>query len=545
MAGPHNCGLCCLNFKCENFKMEQKATQFYNIFKGMENAHGVYNPTHKNEKGKLIGAAGVIHEPPTVTTWLKHLLGESGLGIGPLDNESMCGWGAIDIDIYNLKHDELLAKIREKKLPLLCAKTKSGGAHLYCFFNERIDAATVKNKMTEMAVLLGYAFMPDGKPVEVFPKQTKVLTERGDTSNWLNMPYMGAYNEDGTLTGTETRYFFNPATGSPWSADEFLQYVDSYKINKLELENIQVEQVLNDPYLIDAPVCIQQILASGPIEEGGRNMMLYNLAVLANKIAGDNSALRNSLIEDFNRKYCAPALSANEVVKIQETIAKHPEYQYQCKEPMLKAYCNVALCKNKKHGLSSAITMPILSDLVKINSDPSVYFMSVNDVRIELSVDDIYDQTRFAKKCIEAINIMPPRLKHEEWRQLVNNLLATRREINAPEEVSRYGKFSELIDDFSRSINPAFDKQDIARDLPWYNIETGELWFRLKSLETFLSVQKLKYERSELYMKIKAMNGKDKQIKIAGKNYNIWCVPMELPNADGYDVEIRTESEII
>lgn len=525
--------------------MEQKATQFYNIFKGMENAHGVYNLTHKNEKGKLIGAAGVIHEPPTVTTWLKHLLGESGLGIGPLDNESMCGWGAIDIDIYNLKHDELLAKIREKKLPLLCAKTKSGGAHLYCFFNERIDAATVKNKMTEMAVLLGYAFMPDGKPVEVFPKQTKVLTERGDTSNWLNMPYMGAYNEDGTLTGTETRYFFNPATGSPWSADEFLQYVDSYKINKLELENIQVEQVLNDPYLIDAPVCIQQILASGPIEEGGRNMMLYNLAVLANKIAGDNSALRNSLIEDFNRKYCAPALSANEVVKIQETIAKHPEYQYQCKEPMLKAYCNVALCKNKKHGLSSAITMPILSDLVKINSDPSVYFMSVNDVRIELSVDDIYDQTRFAKKCIEAINIMPPRLKHEEWRQLVNNLLATRREINAPEEVSRYGKFSELIDDFSRSINPAFDKQDIARDLPWYNIETGELWFRLKSLETFLSVQKLKYERSELYMKIKAMNGKDKQIKIAGKNYNIWCVPMELPNADGYDVEIRTESEII
>lgn len=545
MAGPQLCGLCCLNFKCENFKMEQKATQFYNIFKGMENAHGVYNPTHKNEKGKLIGAAGVIHEPPTVTTWLKHLLGESGLGIGPLDNESMCGWGAIDIDIYNLKHDELLAKIREKKLPLLCAKTKSGGAHLYCFFNERIDAATVKNKMTEMAVLLGYAFMPDGKPVEVFPKQTKVLTERGDTSNWLNMPYMGAYNEDGTLTGTETRYFFNPATGSPWSADEFLQYVDSYKINKLELENIQVEQVLNDPYLIDAPVCIQQILASGPIEEGGRNMMLYNLAVLANKIAGDNSALRNSLIEDFNRKYCAPALSANEVVKIQETIAKHPEYQYQCKEPMLKAYCNVALCKNKKHGLSSAITMPILSDLVKINSDPSVYFMSVNDVRIELSVDDIYDQTRFAKKCIEAINIMPPRLKHEEWRQLVNNLLATRREINAPEEVSRYGKFSELIDDFSRSINPAFDKQDIARDLPWYNIETGELWFRLKSLETFLSVQKLKYERSELYMKIKAMNGKDKQIKIAGKNYNIWCVPMELPNADGYDVEIRTESEII
>lgn len=525
--------------------IQAKAEQFYNIFKGMENAHGVYNPTHKNERGKLIGAVGVVKEPPTVTTWLNHLLGLSGLGIGPLDNDSMCGWGAIDIDIYNIKHDDLLAKIREKKLPLLCAKTKSGGAHLYCFFSERIEAELVKNKMTDMAVLLGYAFMPNGEPTEVFPKQCKVLVERGDTSNWLNMPYMGAYNEDGTLTGTETRYFFNPANGDPWSADEFLQYVNSYKINRIELENIQVEKVINDPYLMDAPICLQQILAAGPIEEGNRNMMLYNLAVLANKIAPENVQERNAIIEEFNRKYCLPMLPASEVVKIQETITKHPEYQYQCKDPMLKSYCNVSLCKNKKYGLSAAITMPILSDLVKVNSDPCVYFLSVNETRIELTVDDLYDQVRFAKKCIEAINIVPPKLKFDEWRQLINNLLATRREINAPEEVSRYGKFAELMEDFSHSINPTFDKQDIARDLPWYNLEKSELWFRLKSLESFLSNQKVKYERSELFMKIKAMGGKDKQIKIAGSNYNIWCVPMEKPYTEGFDVEIKTEGDII
>lgn len=525
--------------------MKSRAEKFYEIFKGMENAHGVYNPTHKNEKGKLIGAAGVIHEPPTVTTWLNHLLGTNGLGVGPLDNDSMCGWGAIDIDIYDLNHDDLLKKIKNKKLPILCAKTKSGGAHLYCFFSERIDAAIVKNKMTEMAVLLGYAFMPDGSATEIFPKQVKVLIERGDTSNWLNMPYMGAYTKEGALTGVETRYFFSPETNNPWSAEEFLQFVDSYKINQIELENIQVEKLINDPHLIDAPVCLQQILASGPIEEGGRNMMLYNLAVLANKIAPDNVQMRNALIEEFNRKYCLPMLSANEVVKIQETITKHPEYQYQCKDPMLKAYCNVPLCKNKKYGLSQAITMPILSDLVKINSDPCVYFLSVNDVRIELLVDDLYDQVRFAKKCIEAVNILPPKLKFDEWRQLINNLLAVRREINAPEEVSRYGKFSELIEEFSYAINPSFDKQDIARDLPWYNQESGELWFRLKSLETFLNNQKVRYERSELFTRIKAMGGTDKQVKITNKNYNVWCVPMEMPHSEGFEVNIKTEGDII
>ena len=40
--------------------MENRAKKFYELFKGMENAHGVYNPTHKNEKGKLVGAAAVI-----------------------------------------------------------------------------------------------------------------------------------------------------------------------------------------------------------------------------------------------------------------------------------------------------------------------------------------------------------------------------------------------------------------------------------------------------------------------------------------------------
>ena len=526
--------------------LQKISEKFYEIFKGMENAHGTYNLANANSKenGKILGAAAVIHEPPTATTWYYHLIGQQGLGIGPLDSESMCGWGAIDIDKYDLNHKELIDKIKMKKLPLLCARTKSGGAHLYCFFSERLDAQFVKDKMTAMAILLGYAFIDD-KPIEVFPKQIRVLTERGDTSNWLNMPYVGAYTEEGELTHTENRYFFDPNTASPWTAEDFLNNVDKYRVNDIELNQIEVNRELNDPYLVDAPICLKQILAAGPIEEGYRNMMMYNLAVLAQKIAPDNPSLRNQIIEEFNRKYCVPMLSANEIVKIQETIAKHPEYQYQCKDPKLKSYCNVPLCKNQKYGLSAAVTMPILSDAVKVVSDPCIYFLTVDDTRIELTVDEIYDQNKFAKKCIDAVNIMPPKLKYEEWRQMVNNLLATRREIVAPEEISRYGKFKEVISDFSKSINPSFEKQDIARDLPYYDDEKGELWFRMKALETFLSLQKVQYSRSDLFIKLKAMKGKDKQIKIAGKNYNIWCVPIEKPNTEGYEVDIKTEGDLI
>lgn len=526
--------------------LQETSERMYEIFKGMENAHGTYNLTNSTgkENGKISGAAAVIHEPLTATTWRYHLLGQQGLGIGPLDNESMCGWGAIDIDKYDLNHKELIDKIKLKKLPLLCARTKSGGAHLYCFFQDRLDAQFVKDKMTAMAIILGYAFIDD-KPIEVFPKQIKVLTERGDTSNWLNMPYLGALTETGELTHSENRYFFDPETATPWSLEDFLNNVDRLRVNDIELNQIEVKKELNDPILTDAPICLQQILAAGPIEEGYRNIMMYNLAVFSKKVAGDNLEYCNTLIENFNRKYCSPMLSASEIVKIQETIAKHPEYQYNCKDPKLKSYCNVPLCKNQKYGLSAAVTMPILSDAVKVVSDPCIYFLTVDDVRIELTTDELYDQNKFAKKCIDAVNVMPPKLKHEEWRQMVNNLLSTRREIIAPDEISRLGKFNEIMEDFSKAINPQFTREDIARDLPYYNKEKGELWFRMKALETYLTQQRLQYARSDLFIKLKAMKGKDKQVKIANKNYNIWCVPMDDPTLQKFDVDIKTEADLI
>ena len=58
--------------------LQKKAEQFYEIFKGMENAHGTYNLANATEKDskKIVGAAAVIHEPPTATTWKYHLLGQ-------------------------------------------------------------------------------------------------------------------------------------------------------------------------------------------------------------------------------------------------------------------------------------------------------------------------------------------------------------------------------------------------------------------------------------------------------------------------------------
>jgi hypothetical protein len=58
-----------------------------------------------------------------------------------LSNEDdACLWGAIDIDQYPLDHSEVLKRLSRLELPLVVCRSKSGGAHLYLFFKEFVEA---------------------------------------------------------------------------------------------------------------------------------------------------------------------------------------------------------------------------------------------------------------------------------------------------------------------------------------------------------------------------------------------------------------------
>ena len=82
-----------------------------------------------------------------------------------------------------------------------------------------------------MAVILGY----EGS--EIFPKQTEILVERGDTGNFLNLPY---YNEMKGL-----RYAIND-NGSGCTLEEFYKLYDVWRAQKtsqkLKSEEKKIEE---------------------------------------------------------------------------------------------------------------------------------------------------------------------------------------------------------------------------------------------------------------------------------------------------------------
>ena len=161
-----------------------KKDKFKNIFSGLTIAYGQYQPGNRGENGKQQGKAFIVRKPVTDDLWENHLTGKGpALGIIPITENNDCRWGCIDIDEYNFDHTSLIKSVRSNKLPLIVCRSKSGGAHVFLFTKENIPASLMQSKLKQMSIILGY----EGS--EIFPKQTEILVERGDTGNFLNLPY--------------------------------------------------------------------------------------------------------------------------------------------------------------------------------------------------------------------------------------------------------------------------------------------------------------------------------------------------------------------
>ena len=246
------------------------AEQFLKLFDGNKRAHGVFNPEEQRGDGKRLGVYKIIKEPPTEELWQQHLDGKRGLGIIPIRDDSLCKWGAIDIDTYDVDHKTLVNKLKEAKIVGWVGRSKSGGAHVYFFFKDALKAEFVQSKLTELAASLGHA---EG---EIFPKQTTILVDRGDTGNGLNMPYF-----KGDLS-TRSVYNFE---GELMSPKDFVSKASKYLISPENFAKYRISKP--EPKLKDGPPCLNALCEQG-FGEGSRNNALFNLGVYARMFDADN-----------------------------------------------------------------------------------------------------------------------------------------------------------------------------------------------------------------------------------------------------------------
>jgi hypothetical protein len=486
----------------EQFEPIELASHFFNLYRGLDRAYGSFTISGDlREDGKVNGRAKTEIGPYNLTLWMRHLAGEVGLGVVPIQEDGTCYWGSIDIDEYPLDYKLAENKIRELGLPLVCIKSKSGGLHLTMFFSEPVSCKLVREKLYNIALALGHG------GVEIFPKQV-MLASKKDVGNWLNMPYFN-------VKSNERRAIFN---GEDITADQFIDLALKIRITAEQLKNIELK-IGGD--FEDGPPCLQMIARNGA-PEGTRNNTLFAMGVYA-KLKYDDDW--EEKMEDMNIQFISPPLKSREVAIIIKS-ANKKDYFYPCNKAPLISFCNKDTCSKRAFGIGSNDQDFDLSlgSLIKIASEPPIWIIDVDGTRVQLDTEDLMIQDRFRKVCLMAINKLPPVIKRSDWEKLIREKLETVEIVEAPLESSVATRVAQYATQYLTNTPPARTIDEILLGRPYYDTN-GMINFRGNDLIRYLENNGMKIEARKIWVALMEAGAEHGNIRLKSSNVQVWKLP--------------------
>lgn len=475
-------------------------SQFIITFSGLKKAYGVY----RNGRGKT------VRSQITNKQYEQHLNGSVGLGVVPINEQNECNFAVIDIDEDTIDHTYLASQIEAMEMPLLVCRSKSGGAHLYTFMDPPVPAVVARKALGLYASRLGYGSS------EIFPKQDVI--NDGDIGNWINLPFFDCGN---TIRGWWTSEGEKPL-------EEFIQAAQSLSSNN-PIKGMTITDFVPE----GMPPCLAYYFENG-VPEGGRNEVLYNLAVFLRKSNPDNI---EDQIHTLNYKIMNPPLTVREVTSVVKSI-KRKDYQYKCKMPMFSERCNHVACKTMKFGVGgdfrAQYSDQVMGCLTKYLTDPPKWVMDVNGVNVEFNTDELMNYQRVRVLALERANVIIPPVKQEDWLILLKGKVETMKTVEAPDDATRLGDLASILADFIQIAERSTGgRTDLLRGIPVKDkLPAGEpvIYFRSNDFIAYLKRKKvvLNISGNDLWMNLRQCGCGHTRLKISeGKSIQTWYVYLE------------------
>ncbi len=494
--------------------------QIWDLFRGYDKAHGCYEMRRTTDGGKVQGKALTKREPCLQSDWDAHLAGTaSGIGIIPLLADNTVVWGVIDVDQYDLDHSALEEKIKQLDLPLVMTRSKSGGAHLFVFMIEPVEAQKVVSALQSWAAALGHG------GCEVFPKQTSRYDEN-DIGNWLNMPY---YHADMTL-----RYGIKD--GEQLDLNEFLEYAESCRLTEEQLDSVSGKGThdpsLNEGLFFEGPPCLQLLFNIGGFPEGTRNDGMYNVAVYLRRRYPDDW---EDKMQAYNVAICDPPLSLQEVSVLVKSVNKR-DYAYRCRLPPIKTHCDKRLCQRRQFGVGEMVggrNAPTIGHLVKHVGDPVLWFVEIDSHRIMVTTEDLLNQNRFKRFVADQMNRVIVSVAQARWDRYIDELMQNCDVIEVPEDASPLGQFKILVEQYAYGQAQVTTPEELAFRMSPYNNGEGEVWFRSRGLLDYLSTHGFRItSEHHVWQMLRKMGAENKFINSKGRGFNVWVIPSQDEQTD-------------
>lgn len=513
------------------------ADDFYRIFAGFEHAHGRYvvaAGTRPDDRGKVTGQANTRPRPVTLRDWADHLEGTDAIGIVPIRMDGTCVFGAIDVDVYPLEHQQLAEACQATGLPLVVCRTKSGGAHLYCFTVAPVPAPLMRRKLHQWACYLGYEFIIDKKTgkkrsVEIFPKQDKISTEE-DRGSWINIPYFGG--------ARSLRYAIGKRV---LSVDEFVACADSRAVaDAAELEacdpvktapvarspNNGSETVarLPDNAMAGAPPCLLALARIG-FDAGSRNNAMFNLAVFAKKSYPPGW---KDLTAEFNRTLLNPPLTEEEVKNTIKSVERK-SYTYKCKDTPIVDHCDRKVCLTCEFGVGGGVmigeTGLEFGKMTKVVTKPVMWLWSISGELIEFETDALMNQRKFQARVLEGLSYWPPAIKPAEWRKHIQESTQKADTLEVPDDATLEGQVLEQLGNFCTGRVAGRSLDELLLKKP-YTAE-GRSNFVIADFISWLIAHRFqtRIDERQAYLLLRNHKLEHHRATLKGKEIGYWSVP--------------------
>lgn len=500
------------------------AQRFHALFGGLERAHGTYvniDWDRARSDGKYKGDAVTKREPVTDQLWSQHLAGKTGIGIIPLRDDSMCVFGAIDIDVYaDLDLGRIASVIHRMGLPLVPCRSKSGGLHLYAFAKEPVSAAEMQKRLQEIAARLGHG------TAEIFPKQTRMGGDH-DLGAWINTPYQNAAETN--------RYAVRP-NGDAMTPEEFLSVADAAK-QPAEWFAQSLPQAHDS--LPDGPPCLQHLMELG-FPPGTWNVGTFNLGVYCRKAHADN--WKGHLVQLNAKNFPPDKWPESDLNDIVKSLSKK-NYAYQCNGQLLTQHCDRNTCRKRKYGVGGSNALPALTSLSKLCTEPPVWFLEVEGHRLSLTTEELLNPLIFQIRCAER-EVIVPVVSRAAWTEHLRPAMASVNRIpvadngSDTDDGSAKGQFLELFERFCIGRAQGCQMEEILTGKPF--TEGGRTYFRFFALVSYLNRMGFKdFKRNDVVAVLKGLGASNQQERVGGKVTRVWSVPaftrgdvlLEVPSA--------------
>ena len=487
--------------------------RFRQLFRGLPRAHGAYTPLPGGKK-----RVKTVHAPPTEADWERHLRGQApGLGIVPITDDATCHWGAIDVDDYAIDHQAVAQAVARHDLPLLVCRSRSGGAHLFCFFIEPVRAADLVAKLREWRDVLRLS-NPDGRPMEVFPKQTRLSDK--STGNWINLPYYGDTRRGVTAAGTTL------------SLDAFLDAAELGALTRAQLAAKSATYAIDDHRLFDdqGPPCLARMLKLGEgLSSGHRNSALFNVGVYLRIRWPDDWEAR---LAAFNQEAIDPPLDDDEVQTVAGSLRRR-QYVYKCNDQPIAAFCQRRKCQRRGIGYfrerDHEEQMPELGRLTKFETDPPYYMLEVDGVEVRLpGVRDLRSVSRLGDHVCEQTNRQLPMLRQTHWHRLLDDLLDDLLVVTPPRDAGARGQLLALVTEFLWLRRTSESREDLLLGKPFQ--EGERVYFRSRDLLEFLETKRFRLinRPADIWGVLRTQRSGSATFVVKQQSVDCWWLPVDV-----------------